>query len=153
MVNHIWVDADSCPLLVRNHTIKTAAQNNIPVSLIANKEIKCDQTYPFEMIITDSTKDSADNYILEHANPGDLVITKDIVFADKLLQKEIIVINDRGTLFTKEIIKSRLEDRDFDMQLASIGLVKHFHEGYGKEKFAAFKECFSRILRQGRPSE
>ena len=153
MINHIWVDADSCPLLVRNHTVKTAAQNNIPVSFVANKEVKCDEPHPFEMIITDNEKDSADNYILEHAQAGDLVITKDIVFADKLIQKEITVINDRGTLFTKEIIKKRLEDRDFDMQLASIGLVKHFHEGYGKEKFLAFKECFSKTLRQGMPSE
>ena len=153
MINHIWVDADSCPLLVRNHTVKTAAQNNIPVSFVANKEVKCDEPHPFEMIITDNEKDSADNYILEHAQAGDLVITKDIVFADKLIQKEITVINDRGTLFTKEIIKKRLEDRDFDMQLASIGLVKHFHEGSGKEKFLAFKECFSKTLRQGMPSE
>ena len=148
MIKHIWVDADSCPLLVRNHTVKTAAQKNIGVSFVANKEVKCDEPFPFEMIITEQQKDSADNYILEHAEPGDLVITKDIVFADKLVQKDITVINDRGTLFTKEIIKKRLEDRDFDMQLASIGVVKHFHEGYGKEKFSKFRECFDKALRQ-----
>ena len=144
MINHIWVDADSCPLLVRNHVIKTGEQQNIPVTFVANKQIPgLDQ-----MIITDNTKDSADNYILEHAAVGDLVITKDIVFADKLLEKEIIAINDRGTFFTKELIKKRLEDRDFDLQLASIGLVKHFHEGYGKEKFNKFRECFEKALRQ-----
>ena len=148
MIKHIWIDADSCPLLVRNHTIKTAAQNNILVSLVANKEVNCDKTYPFDMIITDSSKDSADNYILEHADSGDLVITKDLVFADKLLEKEIIAINDRGTFFTKELIKKRMEDRDFDLQLASIGLVKHFHEGYDKEKFNKFRECFEKALRQ-----
>ena len=148
MVKHIWVDADSCPLLVRNFTAKTAAQNNIPLSFVANKEVKCEEPFPFEMIITDSSKDSADNYILEHAKAGDLVITKDIVFADKLVQKDIYVINDRGTLFTKEIIKSRLQDRDFDLQLAGLGLVKHFHEGYGKEKFSKFRECFDKALRQ-----
>ena len=152
MIKHIWVDADSCPLKVRNHVIKTGEQQNIPVTFVANKQVPgLDQ-----MIITDNTKDSADNYILENASVGDLVITKDIVFADKLVQKEITVINDRGTLFTKEIIKKRLEDRDFDLQLANIGLVKHFHEGYGKEKFQKFIECFDkalRTLRQGMPSE
>ena len=141
MINHIWVDADSCPLLVRNHVDTIGKQKNIPVTFVANKQIP-----NLEVVITDNTKDSADNYILEHAESGDLVITKDIVFADKLVQKEITVINDRGTRFTKEIIQKRLEDRDFDMQLANIGLVKHFHEGYGKEKFSAFKKCFNEIL-------
>ncbi|MCR4947536.1 MAG: DUF188 domain-containing protein [Treponema sp.] len=148
MVKHIWVDADSCPLLVRNFTVKSAAQNNIPLTFVANKEVKCNEPFPFEMIITDKSKDSADNYILQQAQSGDLVITKDFLFADRLLQKNIIVINDRGTLFTKEIIKKHLEDRDFDMQLAGLGLVKHFHEGYGKEKFSKFRECFDKALRQ-----
>ena len=146
MITHIWVDADSCPLLVRNHTVKTAAQKNIGVSFVANKEVKCDEPFPFEMIITEQQKDSADNYILEHAEPGDLVITKDIVFADKLVQKDITVINDRGTEFTKEIIKERLSERDFNLQLVELGLSKPYHEGYNNKKFEKFCNCFNRVI-------
>ena len=146
MIKHIWVDADSCPLLVRNHTVKTAAQKNIGVSFVANKEVKCGEPFPFEMIITEQQKDSADNYILEHAEPGDLVITKDIVFADKLVQKDITVINDRGTEFTKEIIKERLSERDFNLQLVELGLSKPYHEGYNNKKFEKFCNCFNRVI-------
>ena len=98
------------------------------------------------MIVTDEQKDSADTYILEHAEKESLVITRDIVFADKLVQKEIITINDRGTEFTKEMIKERLSDRDFDLQLAEIGLVKHYHEGYDNKKFEKFANCLDRVI-------
>ena len=146
MIKHIWIDADSCPRQVRNHSVKTAQKLGIPVTFVANKKIDCDEQAPFEMIITDDQKDSADTYILEHAEKDALVITRDIVFADKLVQKEIITLNDRGTEFTKEMIKERLSDRDFDFQLAEIGLVKHYHEGYDKNKFEKFANCLDRVI-------
>ena len=100
------------------------------------------------MIICNQEKDAADNYIFDHVNEEDLVITKDIVFADRLISKGICVINDRGTIFTKENIKERLSERNFDLQLAEIGLVQHFNEGYDKKKFAQFANSFDKILHQ-----
>ena len=144
---HIWIDADSCPALVRNHTVKMAARNNAEIFFVANREIKCNEG-PFQMIICNQEKDAADNYIFDHVNEEDLVITKDIVFADRLISKGICVINDRGTIFTKENIKERLSERNFDLQLAEIGLVQHFNEGYDKKKFAQFANSFDKILHQ-----
>lgn len=143
---HIWIDADSCPLKVRNHCVKIAAKYNFPVSFVANKEVKPTLPFPFESIVCEQTKDSADNFIFENACENDLVITKDIVFADRLVEKNISCINDRGKEFTKENIKSLLSDRDFDLQLANCGLVKHYHEGYDDKKFEAFANCFDRVL-------
>ena len=145
---HIWLDADSCPLQVRNFLTKKANEFSIEVTFVANKNIECTNDFSFEMIICEKVKDSADNYILENAKENDLVITKDIVFASKLVEKNIACINDRGTSFTQNNIKSLLEDRDFDLQIANCGLVKHFHEGYNKEKFFAFKKCFYKIIEE-----
>ena len=145
MITHIWIDADSCPLLVRNYVIKRAKALNTKLTFVANKEIPAEDN-SFQMIITDGQKDSADNYIYENANPGtDLVITRDIVFAGRLLEKGVITINDRGTEFTKEIIKERLSERDFNLQLAQMGLTKPYHEGYDKKKFEKFANCFDRV--------
>ena len=147
MVKNIWVDADSCPLLVRNHTVDYAAKKGITVYFVANKQITCQSKNPFNMIITDSQKDSADNYILEHSHPQtDLVITRDIVFADRLVQKGVLAINDRGTEFTKEIIKERLSERDFNLQLVQLGLSKPYHEGYDQKKFEKFANCLDRVV-------
>ncbi len=143
----IWIDADSCPTLVRNHCVKIANQNNIPVYFVANKEIPCENKN-YKMIITSQEKDSADNYILDNCQKDDLVITRDIVFADRLVQKDICTINDRGTVFTKENIKEKLSERDFDFNLAQIGLVKHYNEGYDKKKFSLFANCFDKTIHQ-----
>ena len=99
------------------------------------------------MIVTDSNKDSADNYIFEHSQTGsDLVITRDIVFADRLVTKGVAAINDRGTEFTKEIIKERLSERDFNLQLVQLGLSKPYHEGYDQKKFEKFANCLDRVI-------
>lgn len=143
---HIWIDADSCPTLVRNYVVKYSYNLNIPVTFVANKTIPCNVPFPYEMIICDNEKDAADNYIFEKASSSDLVITRDIVFANRLIEKKINCINDRGTVFTEENIKSLLSERDFDFQLAQIGLVKHYNEGYDKKKFSAFANCFDKLI-------
>ena len=142
---HIWIDADSCPAIVRDHTVKIGARCNAKVVLVANREISCNEK-PFIMIVCTTEKDSADNYIFEKADGADIVITKDILFADRLLKKGICVINDRGTEFTEDNIKQKLSDRNFSMQMEEIGLVKHFHEGYDKKKFSAFANTFDKVL-------
>ena len=100
------------------------------------------------MIVCSDEKDAADNYILENAAEADLVITRDIVFADRLVSKNICCINDRGTIFSRENIKELLSERNFDFELAQIGLVKHYNEGYNKQKFAKFANCFDKIIHQ-----
>lgn len=118
----------------------------MPVYFVANKQIPNKTDFPFTMIVCDKEKDSADNYIYENARNTDLVITRDIVFADRLVTKGILAINDRGTIFTKDNIKELLADRDFDMQLVEIGLSKHYKEGYDKKKFAAFANSFDKAI-------
>lgn len=144
----IWIDADSCPTLVRNHVVTYANKLNIEIKLVANKNIPIETTFPYQMIICNKEKDAADTFILQNVKPYDLVITRDIVFADKLVTKEIHAINDRGTYFCKDNIKNLLSDRDFDFQLAQIGLVKQPKNGYSKKDFEKFANCFDRILQK-----
>ena len=143
---HIWIDADSCPAPVRNHTVKMSAKLGLEVFFVANKKIPCTENVPFHMIICEAKKDSADNYIIAHCKSNDLVITRDIVFADRLVERGICTINDRGTEFTPEMIKERLSTRNFDLQLAELGLIKHYNEGYDKKKFAAFANSFDKVI-------
>ena len=79
MQTQIWIDADSCPLMVRNHTVKQAKALGLsPVQFVANKSVACDFEH-FKMTVCEQKKDAADDYILEHAGANDLVITRDIV--------------------------------------------------------------------------
>ncbi len=115
------------------------------VVFAANKPIASDAG-SFEMALCSNEKDAADNYIFENCKSGDLIITRDIVFAGRLVERGICTINDRGTEFTREMIKERLSISDFDRQLAEIGLVKHYHEGYDKKKFAQVANSFDKVI-------
>ena len=146
MIPHIWIDADSCPTLVRFHAQKIAHQNSLKISYVANKNIPCDTNFPCEMIICDQSKDAADNFIFDNSTLEDLVITRDIIFAARLVEKGVAVINDQGKEFTKNNIKEILADRDFDFALAQAGVVKHHNYGYTKKQFTDFANCFDKVL-------
>ena len=145
MASKIYIDADSCPRAVRDYTIRYTEKTypSVKVVLAANKEIPCTED-GFEMVVLEQGKDKADNWILENAQNGDLVITKDILFAEKLVEKEICTINDRGKSFTKSNIKDEVEDRNFDFQLASIGLGGNKKHSYSKKNLDDFIKCFQK---------
>ena len=70
----IWIDADSCPSLVRNHAIKIAYKLKLNIILVANKNIHCETDFPYEMKICSAQKDAADDYILENVTNNDLSV-------------------------------------------------------------------------------
>ncbi len=141
----IWVDADSCPSIIRNHLIKLAESGKIELIFVANKIIAEEKS--IKMIVCESGKDSADNYIFENAGEMDLVITRDILFAARLVDKKITVINDRGTCFTVDNIQKRLDDREYDMQMAQLGFGSK-KKTFGEKEFSKFRDCLNRQLRR-----
>lgn len=142
----IWIDADSCPTRIRKFLIKfSQRENQFTVKFVANK--KLDSVEENQMIICDKFKDSADNYIFENVQKKDLVITRDIILAERLVKKEIYTINDRGTIFTKENIKEKVEDRNYDFNLAQLGFSSSKEKNYGQNEFIKFKECFDKFIK------
>jgi len=146
MMPTIWIDADSCPTLVRNHCVKMAGKLDLKIVFVANKHIKSTEKSDFKMVICSDEKDAADDYIFANVQKYDLVITRDILFAERLVEKGICAINDRGTVFTKENIRELVSQRNYDLQLAQIGLVKHYNERYDKKKFALFANAFDKSI-------
>ena len=145
----IYIDADSCPTLVRDYVIKYSQKLQIPLVLAANREIKKKDNQTFSMVILESGKDAADNYILNKCTPKDLVITRDILFADRLVEKKVTVINDRGNEFTSENINELKSERDYDLQLIQMGLSRHPKgNGYSKSNFQKFSNCFDRSVQK-----
>ena len=145
----IFIDADSCPAMVRDHVINYSNKLQIPLIFAANREIKKKENQIFTMVILDNGKDAADNYIFNECTQKDLVITRDILFADRLVEKGVTAINDRGTAFTKDNIKELKSERDFDLQLVEMGLSSHPKgNGYDKSNFSKFANCFDRTIHQ-----
>lgn len=143
----IWVDADSCPKLVRNYLVEYAFKLQLQINFVANKNIPCENPHEyFSMIITDNESQAADNFIMENVQAFDIVITRDIPLADNLVKKNITVLNDRGSIWTKENIKERKSERDFSLQLSMLGLGGDKSNSYSKKEFAGFANCFDKEI-------
>lgn len=118
----IWVDADACPVVIKEILFRAAARTGIPVTLVANQPIRVPRSPHIKTLQVASGFDVADNEIVRRVQPGDLVITADIPLADEVISKQALALNPRGELYTRENIKSRLNMRDFMDTLRSSGI-------------------------------
>ncbi|TMM46890.1 YaiI/YqxD family protein [Colwellia ponticola] len=109
----IWVDADACPVVIKEILFKAADRTKITTTLVANHYVRIPPSPFIKFMQVNSGFDVADDEIVKRVEVNDLVITSDIPLADEVITKQAIALSPRGELYTKENIKSRLNIRDF----------------------------------------
>jgi len=118
----IWVDADACPVVIKEILFKAAERMKIQTTLVANHYIRTPPSLVIDFMQVQSGFDVADDEIVKRVKENDLVITADIPLADEVISKSALALSPRGELFTKENIKSRLNVRDFMDTMRSSGV-------------------------------
>jgi len=108
----IWVDADACPVKIKDLLFRAAIRTKTTLTLVANQPLRIPKSPWIKFLKVDSGFDIADNEIIRQMNPGDLVITADIPLASEAIAKGGTALNPRGELYTSENITSRLYVRD-----------------------------------------
>jgi uncharacterized protein YaiI (UPF0178 family) len=145
----ILVDADSCPKPARDLILKTAVRRRIRAIFAANHPISGigggGDGYAL-MELCPVEEGAADDRIVALAEPGDLAVTRDIPLAARLVETGVLVIDDRGSLFTRENIRERLSLRDFKVGLAENGLETERIAVYGKKELKTFADSLDRVL-------
>jgi hypothetical protein len=96
-----------------------------------------------------ATHADADSYIVSHARAGDLAITRDIPLAASLVEQDVLVLNDRGTRFTRENVRERLSIRDFMYDLRQSTGYDEKRRNFGKREIHAFAAALDEALRKG----
>ena len=143
----IWVDADSCPVKIRDIISKASKRVSVEAIYVANREIPI-KTHEFiNRVITSKEDQSADIYIKENINIDDIVITRDIPLADELVQEGLVVLNDRGVIYTAENIKERLSIRDFMQEARELGIAYESTSRFGPKDIQNFSNSFDKVLR------
>lgn len=117
----ICVDADACPVVIKEILFKAATRAELPLVLVANQSIQIPNSEWISSVRVPSGFDVADNEIVRLCMLGDLVITSDIPLAAEVIAKGALALSPRGELFTKDSIGSRLNMRDFLETLRSSG--------------------------------
>lgn len=118
----IWVDADACPVVIKEILFKAAERTETQMTLVANQQIRVPPSRFINAIQVASGFDVADNEIVKRLEPGDLVITGDIPLAADVIEKGGDALNPRGERYTAENIKARLNIRDFLDSLRGSGI-------------------------------
>jgi len=119
---NIWIDADACPVVIKDILFRAAERTGTHLTLVANQPISVPRSRLIKSIQVASGYDAADDEIVKRVNPGDLVITSDIPLAAEIIDKKAIALSPRGELYTADNIKDRLVMRDFMDTLRSSGI-------------------------------
>jgi uncharacterized protein YaiI (UPF0178 family) len=116
----LYVDADACP--VKDEVYRVARRYAMSVKVVANAPLKLPTSPLIELIVRQGFG-AADDWIAEHAGPGDVVITADIPLAARCLAVGARVLDPRGRPFTDAAIGAALATRDLTDGLRQAGLV------------------------------
>lgn len=170
----VLVDADSLPKQIREIVLRAAKKRNLDITFASDRFLKdIDFAYrehtaelrvtakqsgiedkltlrniksSIKQIVVETGENSADDKLVELAQNGDLAITHDIPLADRLVTKGVIVLDDRGSVYTEENIKTRLSIRNVMTELRSYGIQAEKNNSLKDKDIKAFADAFSRNL-------
>ena len=150
---HIWVDADACPLVIKEILYRAAQRARITMTLVANKALAAPRSPFIRSLQVARGFDVADNEIAKRLAPGDLVITADIPLAADVVARGAHAINPRGELYTPENIRERLAARDFMVKLRETGVQTGGPAPFDQADRKRFADQLDRFLarKQGSP--
>ncbi|MBA1279789.1 MULTISPECIES: YaiI/YqxD family protein [Pseudomonadaceae] len=144
----VWVDADACPKAAKEQLIKFALKRKFDVLLVAGQSQIKPAFACIRLIVVPSGPDAADDYLVEHAQPGELVICSDVPLADRLVKKGVAALDPRGREFDERNMGDRLAVRNLFTDLREQGQVGGGQAAYGERDRQAFANALDRLLTQ-----
>ena len=142
----VLVDADACPVVVKEMLFRAARRVEICVTLVANQYLRTPPSPFIKSIQVPSGFDAADDRIVEMVAAGDLVITADIPLAAAAIEKGAHVLDPRGSWFTRENIQERVTMREVMDQLRASGIDTGGPSAYSPNDSKTFASQLDRFL-------
>ena len=116
---HIFVDADACP--VKEAVYRVAGRYGLEVTLVANSRMRIPGEKRISLEVVAGGFDAADDWIAEHVQPLDIVVTADILLADRCLRQGAQVIGPTGKPFSEDNIGQAIASRELLSVLRATG--------------------------------
>lgn len=142
----IWVDADACPVVIKEILYRAAQRWQRSLTLVANQMLRTPPSRLINAVQVPKGFDVADDYIVQHVKTGDLVITGDVPLAAQLVAKHAHVLSPRGESFTTENIQERLSVRDMLEELRGAGIETGGPPAFNQTDQREFANALDRLL-------
>lgn len=146
----IWIDADACPVAVKEIVLRASERTHTHVIFVANSPLPIPRRPLVKTVQVSQGFDVADNYISQNAVLKDLVITQDIPLAAEIVEQGISALNPRGELYSVENIRQRLAMRNFSEELRSIGQISGGPSKFGDKEKQTFANALDRWLQKNK---
>lgn len=144
----IWVDADACPVPVKEILYRAAERVQCPLTLVANQALRVPASPWIRSIQVPRGFDVADNHIANAVRAGDLVVTADIPLAASVVEKDAFALNPRGEFYSRENVRELLDLRNFMDTLRSSGVQTGGPEALSQSDRQRFANRLDRFLAQ-----
>lgn len=142
----IWVDADACPVVIKEILFRAAERTHIATTLVANKLLRVPPSAHIKAVQVPAGFDVADNKIVQELQAGDLVITADIPLAAQVIAGGGHALNPRGEFYTTDNISERLTMRNFMEELRGSGVDISGPAAFSQSDRQAFAAQLDRFL-------
>ena len=146
----ILIDADACP--VKDETYKVALRYQIPVTLVSNSFLRVPAHPLIKHVTVSDSFDAADDHVVELAHAKSVVVTADILLAERALQTGAIVLGPNGKPFTENSIGGAIATRAIMADLRAggdqIGGAAPFSKADRSRYLSALDEAINRLKRR-----
>ena len=140
----ILVDADACP--VKEEVYRVAFRRGVAVRVVSNMRMRVPEHPLVERVVVSDAFDAADDWIAENADAGAVVITGDILLADRCLKAGAMVIGHNGKPFTSASIGSAIATRAIMADLRAGGDVVGGPAPFAKADRSRFLQALDEAL-------
>jgi uncharacterized protein YaiI (UPF0178 family) len=132
----IYVDADACP--VKDEVYRVAGRYGLKTWVVANGWLRVPESPLVERVTVTEGLDRADDWIVEHAGIGDVVVTTDVPLADRCVKRGARVLAPNGRPFTEASIGNDLATRNLMTELRDTGQIRGGGRAFTKEDRSRF---------------
>lgn len=140
----IYVDGDACP--VKEHIFRIAKRHNLQVYLVSNSRLNMIVDENVHKVQVSSDMDAADNWIVEHIDIKDIVVTVDILLADRCLKKGAHAISPTGKVFRENNIGAAKAMRELRAHLRETGIEPSYNATFSNQSRSRFLQALEEMI-------
>ena len=144
MPTTLYIDADACP--VKDEAVRVAERHGLEIHFVSNAWMRLPQGPLIKRVVVPDGPDAADDWIVEHAVAGDIVVTADIPLAGRALGKGAVVMGPTGRPFTPSSIGMALAMRELNQHLRETGESRGLNAGFTSKDRSAFLQALDEAV-------